>query len=73
MHVGVAGCRPEISIETNAKNGPYDKLDVLRKLRAEPFVDGPKEIKTTLDFGKCIELSQSSFLNTSDDAGLYLW
>jgi len=72
MHVGVAGCRPDISIETKAKNGPYDKLDVLRKLRPEKFVDGPKEIKTTFDFGKCIELSESSCLNTSDDAGLYL-
>ena len=73
MHVGVAGCRPDISIETKAKNGPYDKLDVLRKLRPEKFVDGPKEIKTTLNYRKCIELSESPCLNTSDDAGLYLW
>ena len=74
MHVGVAGCRPNISIETKAKNGPYDKLDVLKKKRPQgPFVDGPKEIKTSLDYEKCIEIAQNSRLETSDDAGLYLW
>ncbi|CAG5086477.1 Oidioi.mRNA.OKI2018_I69.PAR.g11222.t1.cds [Oikopleura dioica] len=73
MHVGVAGCRPNISIETKAKNGPYDKLDVLKKKRPQgPFVDGQKEIKTSLDYEKCIEIAQNSRLETSDDAGLYL-
>ena len=63
MHVGVAGCRPNISIETKAKNGPYDKLDVLKKKRSQgPFVDGPKEIKTSLDYEKCIESGANDYL-----------
>ena len=41
VHCGVAGRRKEICIETRARNGPYNKKDVLDKFLPGEFITGP--------------------------------
>ena len=41
VHCGVAGRRKEICIETRARNGPYNKKDVLEKFLPGEFITGP--------------------------------
>merc|ERR1712228_453744 len=72
VHVGVAGRRKEISIETKAKNGPYAIKDVLGKLRPDPTIQGPVEICTNVDAKLCVAQCSNELIKTSDDAGLYL-
>ena len=56
IHMGVAGSRKEICLETKAKNGPYNKKDVLGKIRQPEFVDGPGKLKTKDSKDKCVIL-----------------
>jgi len=72
IHCGVAGRRKEICIETRARNGPYNKKDVLNKVLPGEFIKGPDELVTGCDGDLCVRRVDDSDLRTSNDAGLYL-